>query len=113
MSLLIKISTAPVVINPTKKTSLSCIQDICLNFDLVDIWRLRNPDCKRFTWRQKSPFLQRRLDYWLMSDAYQEEVEKVDIIPLINSDHSAIVLEFNSIERQKHGPSYWKFNGSL
>ena len=67
--------------NPTKKTSLSCIQDICLNFDLVDIWRLRNPDCKRFTWRQKSPFIQRRLDYWLMSDAYQEEVEK--IIPSI------------------------------
>ena len=24
--------------NPTKKDSVNCIQDMCLNFDLVDIW---------------------------------------------------------------------------
>ena len=99
--------------NPTQKESLKYIQDMCLNFDLVDIWRLRNPNSKRFTWRQKSPFIQRRLDYWLLSDSYQEEVESVGIVPSINSDHSAIVLHFNSIEEQRHGPSYWKFNASL
>ena len=48
-----------------------------------------------------------------MSDSYQEEVERVDMIPSLNSDHSAIVLHFNSVEEQKHGPSYWKFNASL
>ena len=99
--------------NPTKKDSVKHIQDICLNFDLVDIWRVRNPVCKRFSWRQKNPFLQRRLDYWLLSDSYQEEVEGADIIPSLNSDHSAIVLHFKSVEKQKHGPSYWKFNASL
>ena len=61
----------------------------------------------------KSPIIQRRLDYWLLSDSYQEEVENVDIIPSINSDHSAIVLHVNSIEEQRHGPYYWKFNASL
>ena len=61
------------------------------------------------TWRQKSPFSQRGLDFWLLSDSYQDEVEIVDIIPSINS----IVLSFNSIEEQRHGPSYWKFNASL
>ena len=30
--------------NPIKRGSLSCIQNICCNFDLVDIWRARNPD---------------------------------------------------------------------
>ena len=99
--------------NPTKKDSVKHVQDVCLNFDLVDIWRVRNPECKRFTWRQKNPFIQRRLDYWLLSDSYREEVEGVDIISSINSDHSAIVLHFNSIEEQRHGPSYWKFNASL
>ena len=85
--------------NSAKKDSVKYIQDICLNFDLVDIWRVRSPECKRFTWRQKSPIIQRRLDYWLLSDSYQEEVENVDIIPSINSaDHSAIVLHFNSID---------------
>ena len=38
--------------NPIKRGSLSCI------FDVVDIWRARNPDCKRFTWRQKILFIQ-------------------------------------------------------
>ena len=36
-----------------------------------------------------------------------------DIIPSINSDHSAIFLQFNSIEKSDHGPSFWKFNASL
>ena len=99
--------------NPTKKDSVNCIQDMCLSFTLVDIWRVRKPQCKRFTWRQKSPVIQRRLDYWLLSDSNQEGVNNVDTIPSINSDHSAIVLHLNSIEEQRHGPSYWKFNASL
>lgn len=36
-----------------------------------------------------------------------------DIVPSKNSDHSAIVLHLNSIAKQRHGPSFWKFNGSL
>ena len=36
-----------------------------------------------------------------------------DIIPSINSDHSAIFLHFNSMDKPKHGPSFWKFNASL
>ena len=35
------------------------------------------------------------------------------MIPSLNSDHSAIWLHFNSVQEQKHGPSYWKFNASL
>ena len=35
--------------NPIKKDSVKFIEDMCLNFDLVDIWRIRNPECKRFT----------------------------------------------------------------
>ena len=92
---------------------VKCIQDLCLDYDLVDIWRIRNPETRRFTWRQKNPLIQRRLDYWLISDACQEDIEKPDIISSINSDHSAVFLHFNNIERQKHGPSFWKFNASL
>ena len=99
--------------NPFKKDSVKNIQDLCLDYDLVDIWRIRNPDTKRFTWRQKKPLIQRRLDYWLISDVCQEDIEKTDIISSINSDHSAIILHFNNIDRQKHGPSFWKFNASL
>ena len=99
--------------NPSKKDSVKNIQDLCLDYDLVDIWRIRNPETKRFTWRQKNPLIQRRLDYWLISDVCQEDIEKPNIISSINSDHSAIVPHFNNIDRQKHGPSFWKFSASL
>ena len=39
-----------------RKDSVKQIQDVCLDFDLVDIWRIRNPESKRFTWRQKQSF---------------------------------------------------------
>jgi len=99
--------------NQTKKASVKYIEDLCLDFDLTDIWRIRNPEVKRFTWRQKKPLIQRRLDFWLVSDACQEDIEKSDIISSINSDHSAVTLHFSSVDKQKHGPSFWKFNASL
>ena len=98
---------------PFKKESVNHIQDLCLDIDLVDIWRIRNPESKRFTWRQRNPFIFRRLDYWLISDACQDDIERCCIIPSINSDHSEIYLHFNTIDKPKHGPSFWKFNASL
>ena len=74
--------------------------------DLVDIWRIRNPKQRRFTRRQKSPIIQGRLDFWLVSDTLQEDVESVDIIPSTKSDPSAITLAFNGIDDCKGGPSF-------
>ena len=65
---------------------------------MVDIWRVRNPLTARFTWRQKTPVIQRRLDFWLVSDTLQEDVDCVNIIPSIKSDHSAITLSFSGVE---------------
>ena len=40
--------------------------------DLCDIFRIRNPQERRFTWRNKNPFKQQRLDFFLISDSLQE-----------------------------------------
>ena len=53
------------------------VEDMIIEHDLVDIWRIRNPTDTRFTWRQKSPLIQRRLDYWLIINDLQEDVESV------------------------------------
>ena len=98
---------------PVLKDSVKCVEDILMNYDLVDIWRIRNPDVKKFTWRQKSPIIQRRLDYWLISDSLQDDVAKVDIVTAIRTDHSAITLEIDSLDDQQRGPSFWKFINSL
>ena len=81
--------------------------------DLCDIFRTRNPDSRRFTWRRKTPFLQRRLDYFLVSDSLQESIEIIDIIPSIASDHSAIILKLRPTYEGNRGRSRWKFNSSL
>ena len=96
-----------------KKDSVKNIIDITIAFDLVDIWRIRNTDKRQYTWRQKRPLIQRRLDYWLISDCMQDIIGHTDIIPSIKSDHSAITLQINSITDQARGPSHWCFNSSL
>ena len=45
------------------KDNVKVLEDICLEHDLLDIWRVRHPKEKRFTWRQKAPIIQRRLDF--------------------------------------------------
>ena len=45
-----------------KEKSLHKIKDIMLANDLIDIWRVRHPDKKQFTWRQANSRIQRRLD---------------------------------------------------
>ena len=59
------------------------MEDMIIEHDLVDIWHVRNPTDTRFSWRQnntKTPLIQRRLDYWLISNDLQEDVESVEII---------------------------------
>ena len=73
------------------KNSVKILEDICLEQDLIDIWRVRNPTEKRFTWRQKTPIIQRRLHFWLVNDGLQDDIVSADIIPSIKSDHNYIV----------------------
>ena len=40
-------------ITEKKEKVVDIINKTIQNFDLIDIWRLRNPDIKQFTWRQK------------------------------------------------------------
>ena len=81
--------------------------------DLVDIWKIRNPKNKKFTWRQKNPIIQRLLDYWFISDMLQEDVVKSEIVTSVKTDHLAITLEIDNLHDQQHGLSFWKFNNSL
>jgi len=71
------------------------------------------PIARNFLGDKKSPIIQRRLDYWLISDLLQDDVAKIDIVTAIKTDHHAITLEIDSVDDQKRGPSFWKFNNSL
>ena len=68
---------------------------------------------KRFTYRQHKPLIHRKLDYFLISDYLQDYTRHTDIVPAVQTDHSAIILKFSGFEGSQRGRSYWKFNNSL
>ena len=59
---------------PQMKESCRKIEDLCSSFDLIYVWRVRNPDVKRFTWRQENSVVQRRLNLWLITRGIEEQV---------------------------------------
>ena len=100
--------------NPQLKlNSVSKLLNMMAENDMCDIYRVRHPFSKRYTWRQKTPLKQRRLDYFLISDQLQEQIKTIEIIPAVQSDHSTLIVEIGSIIQEAKGQSYWKFNTSL
>ena len=74
--------------NPKLKIqSITKLVSIMSENDLCDIFRVRNPEMKCYTWRRKTAFKQCRLDYFLVSDHLQDQIDHIDIIPSIQSDH--------------------------
>ena len=52
-------------------------------------------------WSQKSPYIFCRLDYWLILETLQDLIKNVNIIAVINTDQSAIVLHLQEIKETK------------
>ena len=98
---------------PLKMSSIAEITKIINKFELCDIYRIRNPDKKRFTWRKANPKTQRRLDYFLISNEMQEQVAKIDVLNSVCSDHSPVIVTFKPVSETSKNTAYWKFNGSL
>ena len=73
-----------------KINSFSKLLSMMSENDLCDIFRVRNPDTRRFSRHRKTPSKQRRLDFFLVSDSMQDNIESTDTIPSVGSDHSAI-----------------------
>ena len=60
------------------------------DFDLIDVWRERNPDKLQFTWRSHTS--RSRIDYFLISRNLLNFVEDCNIQYGFKSDHSAISI---------------------
>jgi len=84
-------------------------------YNLIDIWRVLNPDVKRFTWRghTRSGHVSSRLDYWLISTHLIYNIIDTDIHPSIKTDHSLISISFEIEHSVEPGRGFWKFNSDL
>ena len=63
-------------------------------YDLCNIWRIRNPSKKLYTFRENhsSGIINRRLDYIFKLNKLQEFSNDTDIIPAFKTDHSSELL---------------------
>ena len=66
-----------------------------------------------FTWQQKNPPVQCRLDFWLIASFLSSYVIDDKIKPSIKTDHSMISLHIQGNNFEKRGPGFWKFNAAL
>ena len=84
-------------------------------YDLCDIWRVKNPLEKSFTFRQNhfSGIINGRLDYIFISNKLQESSNKAIILPAFKTDHSSVSVIISNYNEIKPGPGLWKFSNSL
>ena len=79
--------------SPSLKTkSLATLINLLEKLDVGDIFRIRNPIKKRFTFRRKTrnnTVIHRRLDYIFLSNSLQEYANKIEVLPSMLSDHSS------------------------
>ena len=96
--------------NKKRKESSKFVEEMCVELDLIEIWRIRNPTDTRFTWRQKTPIIQRRLDYWLVSDCLQ--VDSLNYAfeygELSNSQKQAIITLIEKKGKDKRLIKNWR-----
>ncbi len=80
--------------------------------DMVDIWRLQHPDTRLYTWKRVKPAVFCRLDMILITEDLTGDIEKTNISPGFRSDHSMVIMDYNSTT-QPRGRGFWKLNTSL
>ena len=81
-------------------------------FELVDIWRDRNPKGKMYTWHSNiDQALHCRLDFFVVSRHLRTSISDCSILSLLGSDHSGVSLDLRlGIIR---GKGIWKLNTAL
>lgn len=112
---------ANAVVNPSIDRSLftvhsdqesQALNDFIRDIDLCDIWRMKNENCRDYTFYSSRHKTFTRIDYILISRCLIQCVNSISILPMLISDHSAVAcnlfpqVSFHRIKR-------WRFNTTL
>ena len=100
--------------DPTHPKCIRLIKQIMKKYNLIDIWRLRHPNSRRYTWCRSKPYLiMERLDYFLVSGNITSRISQTDIDPSYQSDHSIPNISLWDLGVNTKGPGFWKLNVKL
>lgn len=95
-----------------QKCPVKCLEKIIKEFNLIDIWRVKNPNASQYTWRRKNNSEKSRIDFFLTDENLLPLIENTDIRPaqIKYTDHMAVSLKIRI--PSKRGPGFWKLNNS-
>jgi len=97
----------------THEKSKTLLFEYCNNMDLIDIWRVKHPLLKEYTWRSWfPPYIYERLDFFITSSSICNNTIDCCIKPGFMSDHRPVLLDISQ-SLCKSGPGFWKLNNTL
>ena len=89
------------------------LNEILNQNELIDVWRIKNPDTKMFTWHSNTnPPVFCRLDYLFISNNLVNNVSECTISYGFKTDHSTVSMVLD-ITPSKRGPGSFKINNSI
>ena len=88
----------------------SALNDLIEGFDLVDIWRQKNPDRRQFTWHSPDESIHSRLDRIYLPKNFVCSVFNSYIRHFVWSDHDVCGVKFTLPNSTIKGKGYWKLN---
>ena len=83
---------------------------------MCDIWRVRNPESRQYTYTRKvkrgKGYIGSRLDMFLVEIACASWITSVKMYPRYKTDHAALVIEILPFEISR-GRGFWKLNNKV
>ena len=90
------------------------LRNLMNEYLLEDIWRVRNPEKRHYTWLKRSnmnnPIKASRLDYALTSKGL--DIENTTHVWAPDTDHRSVFLSVRNSDKTR-GSGYWKMNTQL
>ena len=99
-----------------RQSAVNTLNTVIAPFDLIDIWRDKNPNKRDYTWTgqntRDNSIIRTRIDKFLTSTSLRPYITSAFITPFAHSDHDLISISLD-FDKQPRGPGYWHFNNDL
>ena len=82
--------------------------------ELMDVWRIRNPDSRRFSWNavRRGELTGSQIDIALTTPGISNCIDLVEYCYGYKTDHAMLKMKI-ICDQDKRGSGYWKFNKTL
>lgn len=98
---------------PSDRALSAAFGEMLSSLALTDVWRLVNPQERRYTYYLHAHNSYSRIDYLLISSTHSVNVIDTEIYNILISDHAPLSMIFSHIFDNQHRTRQWRFNNSL